>query len=138
MKNLFNNISKEEKNRILEMHSDRYNLISEQPTAPPAVPSSAGGVPPNVAPPKQTRTGGVSGNKYKKPPYCKIGQSEGKIVIAQTGSSGPDTSLGETGFALSLNGKVVCLISTKYTQGGYVTTPSTQPSTTQTTQPAAV
>ena len=68
----------------------------------------------------------------------KIGQSEGKIVIAQTGSSGPDTSLGETGFALSLNGKVVCLISTKYTQGGYVTTPSTQPSTTQTTQPAAV
>ena len=30
MKNLFNNISQEEKNRILEMHSGKTNLISEQ------------------------------------------------------------------------------------------------------------
>ena len=29
MKNLFNNISQEEKNRILEMHSGKKNLISE-------------------------------------------------------------------------------------------------------------
>lgn len=31
MKNLFNNISQEEKNRILEMHSGKKNVISEQP-----------------------------------------------------------------------------------------------------------
>ena len=30
MKNLFNNISQEEKNRILEMHSSKKNVISEQ------------------------------------------------------------------------------------------------------------
>ncbi len=30
MKNLFNNISQEEKNRILEMHSAKKNVISEQ------------------------------------------------------------------------------------------------------------
>jgi hypothetical protein len=30
MKNLFNNISNEEKNRILEMHSAKKNVISEQ------------------------------------------------------------------------------------------------------------
>jgi hypothetical protein len=32
MKNLLNNISQEEKNRILEMHSGKKNVISEQPT----------------------------------------------------------------------------------------------------------
>jgi hypothetical protein len=37
MKNLFNDISKEEKNRILEMHSDRDNVISEQPSISGAV-----------------------------------------------------------------------------------------------------
>ena len=31
MKNLFNDISQEEKNRILEMHSGKKNVISEQP-----------------------------------------------------------------------------------------------------------
>ena len=30
MKNLFNNISQDEKNRILEMHSGKKNVISEQ------------------------------------------------------------------------------------------------------------
>jgi len=30
MKNLFNDISEEEKNRILEMHSGKKNVISEQ------------------------------------------------------------------------------------------------------------
>ena len=30
MKNLFNNISQEEKNRILEMHSSKKNTLSEQ------------------------------------------------------------------------------------------------------------
>ena len=31
MKNLFNSISQEEKSRILEMHSGKKNVISEQP-----------------------------------------------------------------------------------------------------------
>jgi hypothetical protein len=30
MKNLFNNISQDEKNRILEMHSAKKNVISER------------------------------------------------------------------------------------------------------------
>jgi len=30
MKNLFNDISQEEKNRVLEMHSGKKNIISEQ------------------------------------------------------------------------------------------------------------
>jgi len=34
MKNLFNNISQEEKERILEMHSAKKNVISEQSTFP--------------------------------------------------------------------------------------------------------
>ena len=34
MKNLFTNISQEEKNRILEMHSAKKNVISEQTTFP--------------------------------------------------------------------------------------------------------
>ena len=35
MKNLFNNISQEEKNTILEMHSGKQNVISEQPVQVP-------------------------------------------------------------------------------------------------------
>ena len=81
---------------------------------------------------KLLKVGGGSGNQYRKPPYCKVGQSEGKIVTAQTGSSGPDTSLGETGLALSVNGKEICLISTKHTKGGYVA----KASQTTTPQPA--
>ena len=38
MKNLFNNISQEEKNMILEMHSGRKNTISEQKVKPKMVP----------------------------------------------------------------------------------------------------
>jgi len=34
MKNLFNNISQEEKDRILEMHSAKKNVISEQSSFP--------------------------------------------------------------------------------------------------------
>jgi hypothetical protein len=114
MKNLFNNISQEEKNTILEMHSGKQNVISEQPVPAPS-------------------PQGISGNQYRQPPYCKVGESQGKIVTAQTSKSGPDISLGETGFALSVNGKEICLISTKHTKGGYVTKAS-QSSTPQPTQ----
>ena len=38
MKNLFNNISQEDKNRILEMHSGRKNTISEEKVKPKLVP----------------------------------------------------------------------------------------------------
>lgn len=40
MKNLFNDISQDEKNRILEMHSGKKNVISEQYTLPTSTPSS--------------------------------------------------------------------------------------------------
>lgn len=35
MKNLFNDISEEEKNRVLEMHSGKKNVILEQPIGVP-------------------------------------------------------------------------------------------------------
>jgi len=108
MKNLFNNISQDEKNTILEMHSGKKTVISEQPAPAPS-------------------PQGISGNQYRKPPYCKVGESQGIIVNAQTSKSGPDVSLGETGFALSVNGKEICLISTKHTKGGYVTKASQSP-----------
>ena len=38
MKNLFNNISQEDKNRILEMHSGKKNTISEQMVKPKIAP----------------------------------------------------------------------------------------------------
>ena len=38
MKNLFNSISQEEKNRILEMHSGKKNVISEQAIPTPKTP----------------------------------------------------------------------------------------------------
>ena len=58
-------------------------------------------------------------------PYCKIGTSQGIIKQHTTARSGPDASLGETGFGLfDAAGKLICKISTKYTQGGYVAKPS--------------
>ena len=60
MRNLFNNISQEEKSRILEMHSGKKNVISEQPTT--SIPSdclvSSGFV---------KRKGGVARNQVGKP-----------------------------------------------------------------------
>jgi len=60
MKNSFNNISQEEKNRILEMHSGNKTVISEQPTT--SIPSdclaSAGFV---------KQKGGVARNQVGKP-----------------------------------------------------------------------
>jgi hypothetical protein len=38
MRNLFNNISQEEKSRILEMHSGKKNVISEQEGLPTETP----------------------------------------------------------------------------------------------------
>jgi hypothetical protein len=57
MKNLFNDISQDEKNRILEMHSVKKNVISEQPilgggTRPVSRPS--GGARPNIPTQNQT------------------------------------------------------------------------------------
>ena len=60
MKNLFNNISQDEKNRILEMHSGKKNVISEQSFTP--IPSDclsrAGFV---------KREGGVAHNQEGRP-----------------------------------------------------------------------
>jgi hypothetical protein len=58
-------------------------------------------------------------------PYCKIGTAQGIIKQHTTGTSGPNVNLGETGFGLfDTSGKLICKISTKYTQGGYVATKS--------------
>ena len=60
MKNLFNDISQEEKSRILEMHSEKKNIISEQPTTliPSDCLSSAGFI---------KKDGGVARNQVGKP-----------------------------------------------------------------------
>jgi hypothetical protein len=140
MKHILNNLSNEEKNSIREQHTGGMKVMTEnfskllnsklgdskplvEQVSKPVSPRRDG-KPTQTNPPmngsKQPRQG-VADNQYRKPPYCEIGKSQGTVVKAQTGTSGPDTSLGETGLALSVNGKVVCLISTKYQQGGYVT-----------------
>jgi hypothetical protein len=126
MKHILNNLSEQEKNAIREQHTGGMNVVTEN--FHKLLGSKLGDSKPlteqlsMIGKAASAITGqGNPVNQYKKPPYCKIGQSQGTIVNAQTGTSGPDTSLGETGLALSLNGKEVCLISTKYPQGGYVT-----------------
>ena len=58
-------------------------------------------------------------------PYCRIGQSKGIIKQHTVAVGGPDVKFGETGFGLfDDSGKLICKISTKYTQGGSVATPS--------------
>jgi hypothetical protein len=58
-------------------------------------------------------------------PYCKIGTSQGIIRQHATSKGGPNVNMGETGFGLfDGSGKLICKISTKHIQGGYVTRPS--------------
>jgi hypothetical protein len=61
MKNLFNDISQDEKNRILEMHSAKKNVISEQP-------SLGGGTRPVSSPGGGTRPNRPSQNQRVAPP----------------------------------------------------------------------
>ena len=130
MKHILNDLTDQEKNAIREQHTGGMKVVTENFNK--LLGSKLGDSKPlteqismiGKAASAITGKGNPqpsSGNQYKKPPYCKVGQSQGIVVNAQTGTSGPDTSLGETGLALSLNGKEVCLISTKYPQGGYVT-----------------
>jgi hypothetical protein len=68
-----------------------------------------------VTPAPQSRISGQYG------PYCKIGESKGIIKQHTVGSGGANTTFGETGFGLfDDSGKLICKISTKYTQGGFV------------------
>ena len=77
---------------------------------------------PSVSPTK-SRMKLAGGGQYG--PYCKIGTAQGIIKQHATGSSGPNVNLGETGFGLfDASGNLICKISTKYTQGGYVATKS--------------
>ena len=58
-------------------------------------------------------------------PYCRIGQSKGIIKQHTVAIGGPNATFGETGFGLfDDSGKLICKISTKYTQGGTVATPT--------------
>ena len=78
---------------------------------------------PGVSPTKSPMKAAGGGGQYG--PYCKIGTDQGIIKQHTTGTSGPNVNLGETGFGLfDTSGKLICKISTKYTQGGYVATKS--------------
>ena len=78
---------------------------------------------PGVSPTKSPMKAAGGGGQYG--PYCKIGTAQGIIKQHTTGTSGPNVNLGETGFGLfDTSGKLICKISTKYTQGGYVATKS--------------
>ena len=78
---------------------------------------------PSVSPTKSPMKASGGGGQYG--PYCKIGTAQGIIKQHTTGTSGPNVNLGETGFGLfDTSGKLICKISTKYTQGGYVATKS--------------
>ena len=106
---LINKVIKEQAAPIQQMAKQVAKQTS--PTAPRPANSP-------VPPKKQS-----SGNQYG--PYCKIGSSQGIINQHTTGTSGPNVNLGETGFGLfDASGKLICKISTKHTQGGYVATVS--------------
>jgi hypothetical protein len=56
-------------------------------------------------------------------PYCRIGTAQGVIKQHATGSRGPNVKMGETGFGLfDASNKMICMISTKFTNGGTVVT----------------
>jgi hypothetical protein len=65
MKNLFTNISQEEKDRILEMHSAKKNVISEQGIQSPTFPGQPIVTQPRTQPRRQPRT--VVGNPVQIP-----------------------------------------------------------------------
>jgi len=66
-----------------------------------------------------------SQSNNQRGPYCKIGQSKGIIKQHTVAIGGPNATFGETGFGLfDDSGKLICKISTKYTQGGTVATPT--------------
>ena len=133
MKHLLNNLSEEEKNSIREQHTGGMEVMTENfsrlmnsklgDSKPLVEQGFAGTIGSSI---KRMPPGFINkqnGNSYKKPPYCKIGESQGTVTTSQTSLKGPDTNLGETGFSLSVNGKEVCLISTKYPGGGYYPPP---------------
>ncbi len=97
-------------------------VLNEQGAIPSVSPTKpTPGVSPTKSPMKASGGGGQYG------PYCKIGTAQGIIKQHTTGTSGPNVNLGETGFGLfDTSGKLICKISTKYTQGGYVATKSSQ------------
>jgi len=81
MKNLFNNISQEEKNRILEMHSAKKNVISEQLLTQPPGPA----IPPSRGIRPQPVTGG-GGTRPNKPPQNQkpVSQPNKGLKVGET------------------------------------------------------
>lgn len=77
MKNLFNNISQEEKNRILEMHSAKKNVISEQGAIFPSPTPKPSPAPVSIPTPKKI-TEDMSINLYLEPNQTK--QPERHII----------------------------------------------------------
>ena len=81
MKNLFNNISQEEKNTILEMHSGKQNVISEQPVPAPTSNQTPG---PNLAASGRGTTIQQTKPKVNKTVNPKIDLDCNKKVIVNT------------------------------------------------------
>ena len=106
------------KNTVRLTESDLVNLVKR--VLEEQVPQQTGlGIKPTTQPSAKPTTGGQYG------PYCNIGTSQGIIKQHTTGKSGPNVNMGETGFGLfDTSGKLICKISTKHLQGGYVTKPS--------------
>ena len=111
------------KNIIGLTESDLVRIVKKVLNEQGAIPSVSPTKPtPGVSPTKSPMKA-AGGGQYG--PYCKIGTAQGIIKQHATGSSGPNVNLGETGFGLfDASGKLICKISTKYTQGGYVATKS--------------
>jgi hypothetical protein len=81
MKNLFNNISQEEKNTILEMHSGKQNVISEQPVPAPSPNQTPG---PNLSASGRGTTIQQTKPKVNKTVNPKIDLDCNKKVIVNT------------------------------------------------------
>lgn len=108
-------------------------IVNEQ-SVPPGPQTTSNPTPRTTSnPTPQTTSGPPIPRKVKNPIhtsenspyYCRIGQSQGRIGQVPIHRSGPNISMGETGFGLyDSSNKLICTISTKYPQGGYVARPT--------------
>ena len=111
------------KNIIGLTESDLVRIVKKVLNEQGAIPGVNPTKPTPSVSPTKSRMKLAGGGQYG--PYCKIGTAQGIIKQHTTGTSGPNVNLGETGFGLfDTSGKLICKISTKYTQGGYVATKS--------------
>ena len=110
-----NNLSEQEKNSIREQHTKVINDIFTKLLKSKPLLSEQKSITTSAQPERGKNHG----------PYCKVGQSQGTLKQHTTAVSGPNVKMGETGFGLfDSSGKMICMISTKFPQGGYIATSS--------------